>query len=160
MTTLADIDQLADAIAALVLSRARIPSDFWDYDDIAYHLRASKSTAMKWASLPDFPRPIRPPTAGRGLGHPLFLPAEVRKWALGHREGAPGRVGPSEEGGGMKWQAWAFVDEHGNMIAESGFRGAADVWRVLLGWPDEQEIETAKKRGCRVVRVTIEEAEE
>ena len=93
MTTLADIDQLADAIAALVLSRARIPSDFWDYDDIAYHLRASKSTVTRWAALPDFPRPIRPPTAGRGLGHPLYLPAEVRKWALGHREGAPGRVG-------------------------------------------------------------------
>jgi hypothetical protein len=32
----------------------------------------------------------------------------------------------------MKWQAWAFVDEHGNMIAESGFRCAADVWRVGL----------------------------
>ncbi len=22
----------------------------------------------------------------------------------------------------MKWQAWAYVDEHGNMLAESGFR--------------------------------------
>jgi hypothetical protein len=98
MNTLADIDKLADAIAALVLSRARIPSDFWDYDDIAYHLRASKSTAMKWATLPDFPKPIRPPTAGRGLGHPLFLPAEVRKWALGHREGAEGRVGRPRKG--------------------------------------------------------------
>jgi len=93
MTILTDIDQLAESIAVLVLSRARIPSDFWDYDDIAYHLRASKSTAMKWASLPDFPRPIRPPTDGSGKGHPRFLPAEVRKWALGHREGAPGRVG-------------------------------------------------------------------
>ena len=93
MTTLADIDQLADAIAALVLSRARIPSDFWDYDDIAYHLRASKSTAMKWATLPDFPKPIRPPADGYGKGHPRFLPAEVRKWAMSHKEGAPGRVG-------------------------------------------------------------------
>lgn len=92
MTTLADIDRLADAIAALVIARAR-SSDFWDYDDIAFHLRASKSTAMKWAALTYFPMPIRPPTAGRGLGHPLYLPAEVRKWALGHREGAPGRVG-------------------------------------------------------------------
>ena len=91
-TTIADIDRLADRIAALVTAQAR-SSDFWDMDDIAYHLRASKSTAMKWATLPDFPKPIRPPTAGRGLGHPLFLPAEVRKWALGHREGAEGRVG-------------------------------------------------------------------
>ena len=93
MNTLADIDKLADAIAALVLSRARIPSDFWDYDDIAYHLRASKSTAMKWATLPDFPKPIRPPADGYGKGHPRFLPAEVRKWAMSHKEGAPGRVG-------------------------------------------------------------------
>ena len=92
MTTIADIDRLAASIAALVTAQAR-SSDFWDMDDIAHHLRASKSTAMKWAALPDFPKPIRPPTAGRGLGHPLFLPAEVRKLALGHREGAPGRVG-------------------------------------------------------------------
>ncbi len=92
-TTLADIDQLAESIAALVLSRSRIPSDFWDYDDIAYHLRASKSTAMKWATLPDFPKPIRPPADGYGKGHPRFLPAEVRKWAMSHKEGAPGRVG-------------------------------------------------------------------
>lgn len=158
MTTFADIDRLAASIAALVTAQDR-SSDFWDMEDIAYHLRASKSTAMKWAALPDFPKPIRPPTAGRGLGHPLFLPAEVRKWALGHREGAPRQGRASEEGGGMKWQAWAFVDEHGNMIAESGFRGAAHVWRVLLRWPDDQEIETAKARGCRVVRVTIEEVE-
>jgi len=54
---------------------------------------ASKSTVTKWASLPGFPRPIRPPTAGRGLGHPLYLPAEVRKWAMSHKDGATGRVG-------------------------------------------------------------------
>jgi hypothetical protein len=93
MTTLADIDRLAASIAALVMSRARIPSDFWDYDDIAYHLRASKSTAMKWATLPDFPKPIRPPTAGRGIGHPRYVPAEVKKWAMSHREGGAGRAG-------------------------------------------------------------------
>ena len=75
MTTLADIGRLAASIAELVVARA------------------SKSTVTRWAAMPDFPRPIRPPTAGRGLGHPLYLPAEVRKWALGHREGATGRVG-------------------------------------------------------------------
>lgn len=91
-TTLADIDRLAASISALVIARAR-SSDFWDYDDIAFNLRASKRTATKWAALPGSQRPIRPPTSGRWLGHPLFLPAEVRKWALGHRDGAPGRVG-------------------------------------------------------------------
>lgn len=50
MTTLADIDRLADRIAALVTAQDR-SSDFWDMEDIAYHLRASKSTAMKWATL-------------------------------------------------------------------------------------------------------------
>ena len=75
MTTFDSIDRLADAIAELVVARA------------------SKSTVTRWAAMPDFPKPIRPPTDGRGLGHPLFLPAEVRKWALGHREGATGRVG-------------------------------------------------------------------
>ncbi len=92
MTTFADIDRLADRIAALVTAQDR-SSDFWDMEDIAYHLRASKSTAMKWATLPDFPKPIRPPADGYGKGHPRFLPAEVRKWAMSHKEGAPGRVG-------------------------------------------------------------------
>ena len=91
---LVDIEQLAAAIHEAYLSRPQLPpSSFWDYDDIAYHLRASKSTVTRWVSLTDFPRPIRPSTAGRGLGHPLYLPAEVRKWALGHREGAAGRAG-------------------------------------------------------------------
>ena len=92
MTTIADIDRLADRIAALVTAQAR-SSDFWDMYDIAYHLRASKSTVTRWVALPGFPRPIRPPTAGRGLGHPLYVPSEVRKWAIGHREGAAGRAG-------------------------------------------------------------------
>ena len=91
---LVDIEQLAAAIHEAYLSRPQLPpSSFWDYDDIAYHLRASKSTVTRWVSLTDFPRPIRPPTAGRGLGHPLYLPSEVRKWAMSHKEGATGRVG-------------------------------------------------------------------
>ena len=91
---LVDIEQLAAAIHEAYLSRPQLPpSSFWDYDDIAYHLRASKSTVTRWVSLPDFPRPIRPPTAGRGLGHPLYLPSEVRKWAMSHKEGATGRAG-------------------------------------------------------------------
>jgi alkylhydroperoxidase family enzyme len=97
MTANADIDRLAASIAALVTAQAR-SSDFWDMDDIAYHLRASKSTAMKWATMPDFPNPIRPPTDGAGKGHPRFLPAEVRRWAMSHREGAQGRVGRPRKG--------------------------------------------------------------
>lgn len=92
MTTFDNIPKWAEHYAEIFRAHHQPPS-FWNMDDIAYHLRASKSTVTRWVSLPDFPRPIRPPTAGRGLGHPLYLPAEVRKWAMGHREGATGRVG-------------------------------------------------------------------
>lgn len=66
MTTLSDIDRLADRIAALVTAQAR-SSDFWDMYDIAYHLRASKSTVTRWVALPGFPRPIRPLAEGLGI---------------------------------------------------------------------------------------------
>jgi len=93
MTTIADIDRLADRIAALVTAQAR-SSDFWDMYDIAYHLRASKSTVTRWVALPGFPRPIRPPTAGRGLGHPLYLPATIPAtggiWRTSEKEGEHG----------------------------------------------------------------------
>jgi hypothetical protein len=90
MTTLADIDRLASSIAALVTAQS-MSSDFWDMDDIAYHLRASKSTVTRWASLPDFPRPIRPPTAGRGLGHPLPVPPNAKVSGAGTASaGLPG----------------------------------------------------------------------
>jgi hypothetical protein len=59
----------------------------------------------------------------------------------------------------MKWQAWAFVGQT-VVCAADDWNSPEEVWKDSLGWPDEQEIETAKKRGCRVVRVTIEEAEE
>ena len=52
---LVDIEQLAAALHEAYLSRPQLPpSSFWDYDDIAYHLRASKSTVTRWVSLPDF----------------------------------------------------------------------------------------------------------
>ena len=92
---LVDIEQLAAAIHEAYLSRPQLPpSSFWDYDDIAYHLRASKSTVTRWVALPDFPRPIRPPTAGRGLGHPLYLPATIPAtggiWRTSEKEGEHG----------------------------------------------------------------------
>ncbi len=71
MTLTAEIEHLAESIASLVLSRTVPQPTFWDYADIAHNLRASKSTVARWVSMPDFPRPIRPPTAGRGIGHPL-----------------------------------------------------------------------------------------
>lgn len=99
MTTFADIDRLAASIAALVTGAGPVRSTFGHWDDIAYHLRASKSTVTRWAALPDFPNPIRPPTDGAGKGHSgRFLPAEVRRWAMSHREGAQGRVGRPRKG--------------------------------------------------------------
>lgn len=88
-----DLDRLADSIATLILSRAERPPRFWTYADIAYNLRAGDSKVRAWAARPDFPAPIRVPTAGTGIGHPLYDPAEVVAWARRFRDGAgrPGR---------------------------------------------------------------------
>jgi len=93
MSMTSEIELLAESIASLVLSRAVPQPTFWDYADIAHNLRASKSTVARWVTLPDFPRPIRPPTKGPGLAHPIYKPAEVIAWAGRHQEGASGRVG-------------------------------------------------------------------
>lgn len=67
-------------------------------------------------------------------------------------------------------EAWAFVVPEAKpgesykagdkqVLADSTFRDADHAWEIGLGWPSREEIEEAKKRGCRVVRVRIEEIE-
>lgn len=98
--TQVDLSGLADSIATLILSRSTPPTEFWSYADIAYHMRASESKVRAWAALQDFPKPIRPPTGGPGLGHPIFKPLEIRRWANKYQESAHGRVGrPRNETG-------------------------------------------------------------
>jgi hypothetical protein len=43
---------------------------------------------------------------------------------------------------------WAVVMVDGSIVTGSDFRNEADAWRVALGWPDEEEIAEAKKRGA------------
>jgi len=54
-------------------------------------------------------------------------------------------------------ECWAYISPTGNVIADSTFESEAVAWRIGLGWPDEEEIQRAKKRGARVVRVKITE---
>jgi hypothetical protein len=52
---------------------------------------------------------------------------------------------------------WAYFDEAGRVLADSTFADEAEAWRVALGWPTGGEVMEAKARGCRVVRVMVEE---
>lgn len=62
---------------------------------------------------------------------------------------------------GKQWEVYAFTDPMRNdfILADSMFKNPKQAWSVGLGWPSDQEIEIAKKRGCRVVKVLITEME-
>lgn len=48
----------------------------------------------------------------------------------------------------------------GMVVADSGFSTQSNAWKIMLGWPDGEEIEEAKARGDKVIRVKIIAAEE
>lgn len=50
---------------------------------------------------------------------------------------------------------WALLKPDGSILADSSFKSEADVWMIGLGWPDKAEIEDAKRRGYRAMRVDI-----
>jgi len=53
-------------------------------------------------------------------------------------------------------ESWAYIDaQDGWALADTTFESADVAWRVALGWPTKCEVEHAKARGCRVVRVQI-----
>ena len=52
-------------------------------------------------------------------------------------------------------KVWAFIDERGEILADSRFGSADTAWRVGLGWPCQEEIDDALRRGCRVEQVEI-----
>jgi hypothetical protein len=59
-------------------------------------------------------------------------------------------------GAAVPWRVveeWAYVGARGILV--DSFRDEAEVWKVALGWPDADDIEAAKDRGDRVVRVRI-----
>lgn len=57
----------------------------------------------------------------------------------------------------MSWEVWAVKAPDDTIIADSSFKTERRAWEVVLGWPDEEEIEFEKKRGYRAMRVRIEE---
>ena len=56
-----------------------------------------------------------------------------------------------------EWTCWAFVGADGSMFADTFFSIQDSVWDVALGWPNAEDIQEAKKRGCRVCRVRVTE---
>lgn len=50
---------------------------------------------------------------------------------------------------------WAYIEPDGRILADTHFKDEADTWKIALGWPDDEEIEEAKRRGCRVELVGI-----
>lgn len=52
---------------------------------------------------------------------------------------------------------YAYITHKGLVLADSDFDTPERAWQVGLGWPDGTEIENAKRKGCRVVRVSIYE---
>ena len=54
------------------------------------------------------------------------------------------------------WTAWAVVHPNGTyLLADTNFRNEDHAWKIFLGWPDDEEIERAKKSGYRAMQVLI-----
>lgn len=51
--------------------------------------------------------------------------------------------------------AWAVEDPEGRVLADSTFRDEAHAWQVALGWPSQDEIDHAKKRGYKAYLAEI-----
>ena len=56
----------------------------------------------------------------------------------------------------MSKRVWAFIKPDGSILADSDFKDEREAWVVGLGWPTRGEVKEAKKKGYRVVEVTIE----
>lgn len=54
------------------------------------------------------------------------------------------------------WSGWA-VERPGLALYVQAGGDEATAWQVALGWPDDNEIESAKANGARAIRVVIKE---
>lgn len=52
---------------------------------------------------------------------------------------------------------YAYITHKGLVLADSDLDTTERAWQVGLGWPDESEISAAKRKGCRVAKVSIYE---
>lgn len=53
-------------------------------------------------------------------------------------------------------EAWAILFPDNHILVDSNFVTEEMAWRVALGWPDNYEIERAKKNGHRAMRLKID----
>jgi len=52
--------------------------------------------------------------------------------------------------------AWIMFYPDGRILIDTrDFESEADVWRIVLGWPDGVEIERAKSDGYKVIRAHV-----
>lgn len=51
--------------------------------------------------------------------------------------------------------AWAIEDPQGRVYIDSTFKTEAHAWHIVLGWPDQAEVENAKRRGYRAYQAEI-----
>jgi hypothetical protein len=54
-------------------------------------------------------------------------------------------------------ECYAYISLKGLVLADSDFDTPERAWQVGLGWPDAEEIASAKRKGCRVAKVAIVE---
>lgn len=53
---------------------------------------------------------------------------------------------------------WAVFDKH--VLCYIGLHDSeVDCWRIFLGWPDDEEIADAKRRGLKCERVSVQRHE-
>ena len=50
---------------------------------------------------------------------------------------------------------WAVVFPDGHIVTGSDFKTEADAWRIALGWPVQEEIDAAMKRGVFAVKAQL-----
>lgn len=91
------IERLAVELGKRLKPSVPLSVALWTLDDIgAYLQRSPRVIGERIASLPDFPKPIRLPSASSsseksGKSQPLWEASEVIEWARGHKEKAMGR---------------------------------------------------------------------
>lgn len=87
---MSEIDQLAEKVAELLArKRAAIPVnvDLWDVPLVSEYLKRSENYVRNVIiNVPDFPRPIRLPNKGGGVGSRLWRARDVIQWAESHVE--------------------------------------------------------------------------
>lgn len=76
-----------------------------------------------------------------------------------HQQGSKRNTGTSEHHAADRiagsTMAWAVEDPAGQVLADSTFRDEAHAWQVALGWPSEEEISDAKRRGYKAYLAEI-----